>query len=67
MNPDYIIIQHDLKVAKAAVQEKEAMTVWKLLKAVQENHVLFLYNSLNTGSVLAIRLAADNFMELAGQ
>ncbi|OPA81171.1 ferrichrome ABC transporter [Paenibacillus selenitireducens] len=64
MNPDYIIIQHDLKVAKAAVKEKEALAVWNSLKAVKNNHVLFFDNSLNTGSVMAIRLAADNFMEL---
>ena len=67
MNPDYIIIQHDLKTAQAAVKEKEAMAVWKSLKAVKENHVQFFDNSLNTGSVLAIRLAAENFMELAGE
>lgn len=64
MNPDYIIIQHDLNVAKAAVQEKEALAVWNSLKAVKNNHVLFFDNSLNTGSVLAIRLAAENFMGL---
>ncbi|WP_374019674.1 iron-siderophore ABC transporter substrate-binding protein [Paenibacillus thiaminolyticus] len=67
MNPDYIIIQHNLGIAKAAVREKESFAVWKSLEAVKNNHVLFFDNSLNTGSVLAIRLAADNFMELAGQ
>ncbi|NWL87996.1 ferrichrome ABC transporter [Paenibacillus sp. 79R4] len=67
MNPDYIIIQHDLKTAQAAVQEKEAMDVWKSLTAVKENHVLFFDNSLNSGSILAIRLAAENFMKLAEQ
>ncbi|MGG1659773.1 iron-siderophore ABC transporter substrate-binding protein [Brevibacillus sp. NRS-1366] len=67
MDPDYIIIQHTLDLAKAAVQEKEDSTVWKSMKAVKNNHVLFFDNSLNTGSVLAIRLAADHFMELAGQ
>lgn len=67
MNPDYIIFQHDLDVAKAAVQEKESSAVWQALKSVKNNHVLFFDNSLNTGSVLAIRLAAENFMELAGQ
>lgn len=67
MNPDYIIIQHTLSVAKAAVQEKESLAVWKSMKAVKNNRVLFFDNSLNTGSVLAIRLAADNFMKLAAQ
>ncbi|WP_088835257.1 iron-siderophore ABC transporter substrate-binding protein [Paenibacillus tyrfis] len=67
MNPDYIIIQHHLDVAAAAIQEKEASAVWKSLKAVKNNHVLLFDNSLNTGSVLAIRLAAENFMKLAGQ
>ncbi|GAA3413413.1 ABC transporter substrate-binding protein [Paenibacillus hodogayensis] len=66
MNPDYIIIQHDLTVAKAAFQEKEALAVWQSLNAVKNKHVLFFDNSLNTGSVLAIRLAAENFMKLAG-
>lgn len=67
MNPDYIIFQHNLDVAKAAVQEKESSAVWQSLKSVKNNHVLFFDNSLNTGSVLAIRLAAENFMELAGK
>ncbi|RAV23340.1 ABC transporter substrate-binding protein [Paenibacillus contaminans] len=64
MNPDYIIIQHALDIAKSAVKEKEALAVWQSLNAVKNNHVLFFDNSLNTGSVLAIRLAADNFMKL---
>lgn len=67
MDPDYIIIQHSPDLAKAAVQEKEDSTVWKSMKAVKDKHVLYFDNSLNTGSVLAIRLAADNFMKLAGQ
>ncbi|WP_242069804.1 hypothetical protein [Paenibacillus dendritiformis] len=48
-------------------QEKESRAVWKSLKSVKNNHVLFFDNSLNTGSILAIRLAAENLMELAGQ
>lgn len=67
MNPDYIIIQHDPRVAEAAVQEKETMAVWKSLKAVKNDHVLFFDGSLNSGSVLAIRLAADEFMKLTGE
>jgi len=67
MDPDYIIIQHSLDLAKAAIQEKEDSTVWKSMKAVKNTHVLLFDNSLNTGSVLAIRLAADNFMKLARQ
>ncbi|BFH23164.1 hypothetical protein J6TS7_38530 [Paenibacillus dendritiformis] len=67
MNPDYIIFQHNLDAAKASVQEKESSAVWQSLKSVKNNHVLFFDNSLNTGSVLAIRLAAENFMELAVQ
>ncbi|EPY06604.1 putative ferrichrome ABC transporter, ferrichrome-binding protein [Paenibacillus alvei TS-15] len=67
MNPDYLIIQHNMDQAKAAVQEKSDLAVWKSLKAVKENHVLYFDNSLNSGSVLAIRLAAENFMKLAGQ
>ncbi len=64
MNPDYIIIQHDIATAKASVKEKESLKVWNSLKAVQEGHVLFFDNSLNTASVLAVRLAAQNLMEL---
>lgn len=52
MNPDYIIFQHDVDIAKAAVQEKESSAVWKSLKSVKNNHLLFFDNSLNTGSVL---------------
>lgn len=65
MNPDYIIIQHTFDVAKAAIREKEGLAVWNALKAVKNNHVLLFDNSLNSGSVLAIRLAAENFMKLA--
>lgn len=67
MNPDYIIFQHDLETAQAAVREKESLAVWNSLEAVENNHVLFFDNSLNSGSVLAIRLAAEHFMSLAGQ
>ncbi|ANY66647.1 ferrichrome ABC transporter [Paenibacillus sp. BIHB 4019] len=67
MNPDYIIFQHDIEVAKAAVKQNEKLAVWQSLAAVKNNHVLYFDNSLNTGSVLAVRLAANNFMELAVQ
>jgi iron complex transport system substrate-binding protein len=65
MNPDYIIFQHDIEVAKASVKEKESLQVWKSLEAVKKGHVLFLDNSLNTASVLAVRLAAEKLMEIA--
>ncbi|KQO10680.1 iron-siderophore ABC transporter substrate-binding protein [Paenibacillus sp. Leaf72] len=65
MNPDYIIFQHDIAVAKAAVKQNESLAVWQSLEAVKNNHVLYFDNSLNTGSVLAVRLAANHFMELA--
>jgi len=64
LNPDYLIIQHDATIAQAAVKEKESMEVWKSLTAVKNNHVLMFDNSLNTLSVLAGRLASDNFMNL---
>lgn len=67
MNPDYIIIQHKLDAAQAAIQDKQGSAVWNSLKAVKNNQVLLFDNSLNTGSVLAIRLAADNFSKLAGK
>lgn len=67
MDPDYIIIQHALDVAKAAVKEKEGSAVWNSLKAVKNNRLLFFDNSLNSGSILAIRLAAENFIHLAEQ
>lgn len=66
MNPDYIIFQHDIEVAKASVKEKESLKVWKSLNAVKNGQVLFFDNSLNTASVLAVRLAAEKLMELAG-
>ncbi|SDD69962.1 iron complex transport system substrate-binding protein [Paenibacillus sp. UNCCL117] len=64
MNPDYIIFQHDIAMAKASVKEKESLNVWKSLNAVKSGHVLFFDNSLNTASVLAVRLAAEKLMEL---
>lgn len=64
MNPDYIILQHDIAVSQAAVKEKESLAVWNMLDAVKNERILYLDNSLNTGSILAIRLAAQYFSEL---
>jgi len=64
LNPDYLIIQHDFQIAQAAVKEKETLEVWKSLTAVKNNHVLLFDNSLNSLSVLAVRLASDHFMNL---
>jgi iron complex transport system substrate-binding protein len=65
MNPDYIIIQHKIDIAKAAVKDKETSKVWNSLEAVKNNHVLIFDNSLNSASILAVRLAADYFLKLA--
>lgn len=65
MNPDYIIFQHDIQTAKASVKEKESLHVWNSLTAVQNGQVLFFDSSLNTASVLAVRLAAEKLMALA--
>ncbi|KOY16583.1 ABC transporter substrate-binding protein [Paenibacillus xylanivorans] len=67
MNPDYIIIQHDIDVAKAALKEKESSKVWNSLEAVKNNHVLIFDNSLNSASILAVRLASEYFLKLAEQ
>ncbi|WP_353095132.1 ABC transporter substrate-binding protein [Tissierella praeacuta] len=64
MNPDYIIFQHFLDVAQAAVESQESSTVWKSLNAVKNNHILFFDDSLNTGSPLAIRLASEKFIKI---
>ncbi|MFD5020428.1 ABC transporter substrate-binding protein [Paenibacillus sp. NPDC058367] len=67
MNPDYIIIQHDMDIAKAAIKEKETSKAWNSLEAVKNNHVLIFDNSLNSASILAVRLAADHFLQLAAE
>ncbi|OPG95787.1 ferrichrome ABC transporter [Chryseobacterium mucoviscidosis] len=67
MNPDYIIIQHDIDVAKAAVKEKEFSKVWNSLEAVKNNRVVIFDNSLNSASILAVRLASEYFLKLAEQ
>lgn len=67
MNPDYIIVQHDIDVAKAAVKEKETSKVWNSLEAVKNNHVVIFDNSLNSASILAVRLASEYFLKLAEQ
>lgn len=67
MDPDYIIIQHDLETAQSAIQQNESLAVWQSLTAVKEDHVLLFDNSLNTASILAVRIAADLFLELASQ
>ncbi|MEK5416851.1 MULTISPECIES: ABC transporter substrate-binding protein [unclassified Paenibacillus] len=67
MNPDYIIIQHDMDIAKAAIKDKETSNVWNSLEAVKNNHVLIFDNSLNSASILAVRLAADHFLQLASE
>lgn len=67
MNPDYIIIQHRIDVAEAAVKDKESSKVWKSLEAVKNNHVVIFDNSLNSASILAVRLASEYFVKLAEQ
>lgn len=64
MNPDYIIFQHFLEIAQAAVESQEVSAVWKSLNAVKNNQVLFFDDSLNTGSPLAIRFASEKFMKI---
>ncbi len=41
-SPDYIIIQHRMDVAEAAVKDKESSKVWNSLEAVKNNHVGYL-------------------------
>ncbi|GBF75818.1 ferrichrome ABC transporter [Paenibacillus sp. 598K] len=65
MDPDVLIIQHDLDTARAAVEALEPMAVWQSLKAVQNDRVLLLDNSLNSSSILAVRSAAEHFSKLA--
>jgi len=67
MNPDYIIIQHDMDIAMAAIKEKETSKAWNSLEAVKNNHVLIFDNSLNIASILAVRLATDHFLQLAAE
>jgi len=65
MDADYIIIQHEQQVAKAAVEQNEPLAVWQSLKAIKNDQLYFFDNSLNTGSILAVRLAAKLFTDIA--
>ncbi len=64
MNPDYIIIQHKPDAAEKAVKENEGSGVWQAMNAAKNNHILMFDNSFNSGSVLAVRGAAEKFIEL---
>lgn len=64
MDPDYIIIQHTPSLAEAAIKENESLEVWKSLKAVKNDQVLIFDGSLNSMSVLSVRLAAEKFQAL---
>lgn len=63
LNPDYIFFQDDLKRSQEAVKQAEKDQVWKNMEAVKNGHVYYLDVSLNTGSPLAVELAAKTIKE----
>lgn len=63
LNPDYIFFQDNLQTVEAAMKQVENDDVWKNLTAVKNDHVYYLDISLNTGSPLAIKLAAKSIIE----
>ncbi|MCU6707303.1 ABC transporter substrate-binding protein [Paenibacillus sp. J5C_2022] len=64
LDSDYLIIQHDKKIAAEAVKTNATLDVWNNLKAVKNDSVLIFDNSLNSASIVAVRLAAKHFIEL---
>lgn len=63
LNPDYIYFQDKKPAIDEALAQLEQDKVWQNLKAVKDNHVGVLDMSLNTGSPLAIDLAAKNIVK----
>jgi iron complex transport system substrate-binding protein len=48
----------------AAVKDKESSKLWNSLEYVKNNHVVIFDISLNSASILAVRLASDYFLKL---
>lgn len=63
LNPDYIFFQDDIQRSQDAVKQIEKDQVWQNINAVKNGHVYYLDVSLNTGSPLAIELAAKTITE----
>ncbi len=59
MNPSYIFFQDDEEVCRAKVEELKDSSVWNTISAVQNGHIYYLDISVNTGSPLAVKLAAE--------
>lgn len=64
MNPDYIIVQHDEKVAEATIANVASLQTWQSLDAVKNNHVYIYNGSLNSASILAVRVIAQKLMDI---
>ena len=63
LNPDVIFFQDDQKRSQQAVKQVEKDRVWQQINAVKNGRVYYLDVSLNTGSPLAIQLAAQTITE----
>lgn len=63
LNPDYIFFQDDEQRSKEAVKQVEKDQVWQNIPAVKNGNIFFLDVSLNTGSPLAVQLAAKTIVE----
>jgi iron complex transport system substrate-binding protein len=62
-NPDYLFFQDDADTNRQAIEDIESSGVWQSISAVRQGHVGELDLSVNTGSPLAIRLAAQQLQE----
>ncbi|NFQ84060.1 ABC transporter substrate-binding protein [Clostridium sporogenes] len=60
MNPDYIIFRHFSNSVNSAVEKQKTSPVWQSLNAVKKDQILFVDNSLNSESPLALQIAAKN-------
>lgn len=58
MNPDFIFFQDSEETSRELVDSLASNAVWQGISAVRNGHVDYLDISLNTGSPLAIQLAA---------
>lgn len=63
LNPDYIFFQDNKEAVDKAIENVKNDTVWQNINAVKNGNIYFLDISLNTGSPLAIELAAKTITE----
>lgn len=63
LKPDYIFFQDKKELIDESIKQVENDNVWQNITAVKDGHVYALDISLNTGSPLAIELAAKDIIK----